>query len=64
MEDRCPLWAQPQHRQWVLEGQRDSRACVPPAENCFMHQAQEKVSLNDRLEKACEPGVDYGECGF
>ena len=51
----------------VLEGQRDSRACVtPPAptENCFMHKAQEKVSLNDRLEKACEPGVDYGECGF
>lgn len=33
------------------------------AENCFMHQSQEKVSLNDRLDKACEPGVDYGEYG-
>ncbi|CAH6779492.1 complement C3 [Phodopus roborovskii] len=33
--------------------------CRCAEENCFMHQAQEKVSLNERLEKACEPGVDY-----
>lgn len=33
-----------------------------PTENCFMHQAQEEVSEKERLEKACEPGVDYGEC--
>lgn len=45
---------------------RGTQEPVPPlpAENCFMHQAQEKVSLNERLEKACEPGVDYGECGL
>ncbi|XP_029772341.1 complement C3-like [Suricata suricatta] len=27
-------------------------------EDCFMHQVN-KVSLSDRLDKACEPGVDY-----
>ena len=36
--------------------------CAPhPAENCFMQQSQEKINLNVRLDKACEPGVDYGE---
>ncbi|MCP6645943.1 hypothetical protein NL493_27700, partial [Klebsiella pneumoniae] len=24
-----------------------------------MHHSDEKVTLNDRLDKACEPGVDY-----
>uniref|UniRef100_A0A673VEQ9 NTR domain-containing protein n=1 Tax=Suricata suricatta TaxID=37032 RepID=A0A673VEQ9_SURSU len=28
-------------------------------EYCFMHQVNKKVSLDDRLDKACEPGVDY-----
>jgi hypothetical protein len=27
-----------------------------------MHQMDEKITLNERLDKACEPGVDYGEC--
>lgn len=33
-----------------------------PTENCFLHQVEDKVTLDDRLDKACEPGVDYGEC--
>lgn len=40
------------------------RLCPLPthlAENCFMHQAEEKVTPEDRLDKACEPGVDYGK---
>lgn len=28
-----------------------------------MHQVDEKVTLDERLDKACEPGVDYGEGG-
>lgn len=31
-----------------------------PAENCFMHQA-DKVTEEYRLDRACEPGVDYGK---
>lgn len=26
-----------------------------------MHHDEEEVTLDDRLERACEPGVDYGE---
>lgn len=26
-----------------------------------MHPMDEKITLDDRLDKACEPGVDYGE---
>lgn len=37
--------------------------CAPyPAENCYMHQSKENIAQNERQEKACEPGVDYGEC--
>ncbi|VFV36969.1 complement c3 [Lynx pardinus] len=28
-------------------------------ENCFMHPMDEKITLDERLDKACEPGVDY-----
>ncbi|XP_045347710.1 complement C3-like [Leopardus geoffroyi] len=28
-------------------------------ENCFMHPMDEKTTLDERLDKACEPGVDY-----
>lgn len=34
-----------------------------PTENCFMHHTEDEVNLEDRLDKACEPGVDYGESG-
>ncbi|KAI5223604.1 complement C3 [Manis pentadactyla] len=33
--------------------------CRCAEENCFMHQVDEKVTLDERLDKACEPGVDY-----
>lgn len=28
-----------------------------------MHHTEDEVNLEDRLDKACEPGVDYGESG-
>ena len=50
------------NRKWVLD-----RVPLPPpthpSENCFMHQPDEEITLDGRLDKACEPGVDYGEWG-
>lgn len=50
------------NRKWVFD-------CVPasppthPSENCFMHHTEEAITLENRLDRACEPGVDYGEWG-
>ena len=50
------------NRKWVFD-------CVPasppthPSENCFMHHTEKAITLEDRLDRACEPGVDYGEWG-
>uniref|UniRef100_A0A8C2NV41 Complement C3 n=1 Tax=Capra hircus TaxID=9925 RepID=A0A8C2NV41_CAPHI len=27
--------------------------------NCFMHHTEKAITLEDRLDRACEPGVDY-----
>lgn len=55
---------EPAPTQAVSWGEVLKSLCAPhPAENCFMHQSQDQVSLNERLDKACEPGVDYGEYG-
>uniref|UniRef100_A0A8C2NTT9 Complement C3 n=1 Tax=Capra hircus TaxID=9925 RepID=A0A8C2NTT9_CAPHI len=46
------------NRKWVFD-------CVPasppthPSENCFMHHTEKAITLEDRLDRACEPGVDY-----
>lgn len=51
------------NRKWVLD-----RVPLPPpthpSENCFMHHLDEEITLDGRLDKACEPGVDYGEWGL
>lgn len=40
---------------------RHDRVPHVPAENCFMQQKQDvPITVNQRIERACEPGVDYG----
>ncbi|XP_039353220.1 uncharacterized protein LOC120380271 isoform X2 [Mauremys reevesii] len=35
---------------------------IVTAESCFMQQkTEDPITLNKRMEEACEPGVDYGE---
>ncbi|CAO2640992.1 Complement C3, partial [Lemmus lemmus] len=64
LEESCTQFYHMDKEDGLLSKLCHNEMCRCAEENCFMHQAQEKVSLNDRLEKACEPGVDYGECGF
>lgn len=51
------------NRKWVLDRAPPAPPPTHPSENCFMHHTEKEVTLEDRLDKACEPGVDYGEWG-
>lgn len=59
LEESCTQFYHMDKEDGMLSKLCHNEMCRCAEENCFMHQAQEKVSLNDRLEKACEPGVDY-----
>ncbi|CAO2640989.1 Complement C3 [Lemmus lemmus] len=59
LEESCTQFYHMDKEDGLLSKLCHNEMCRCAEENCFMHQAQEKVSLNDRLEKACEPGVDY-----
>ncbi|KAK7798966.1 hypothetical protein U0070_014597 [Myodes glareolus] len=59
LEESCTQFYHMDKENGLLSKLCHKEMCRCAEENCFMHQAQEKVSLNDRLEKACEPGVDY-----
>ncbi|XP_057627122.1 complement C3-like [Chionomys nivalis] len=59
LEESCTRFYHMDKEDGMLSKLCHNEMCRCAEENCFMHQAQEKVSLNDRLEKACEPGVDY-----
>ncbi|XP_041524938.1 complement C3-like [Microtus oregoni] len=59
LEESCTQFYHMDKEDGMLSKLCHNEMCRCAEENCFMHQAQDKVSLNDRLEKACEPGVDY-----
>ncbi|KAL1782782.1 complement C3 [Sigmodon hispidus] len=59
LEESCTRFYHLDKEDGMLSKLCHNEMCRCAEENCFMHQSQEKVSLNERLEKACEPGVDY-----
>ncbi|XP_075798668.1 complement C3 [Microtus pennsylvanicus] len=59
LEESCTRFYHMDKEDGMLSKLCHNEMCRCAEENCFMHQSQDKVSLNDRLEKACEPGVDY-----
>ncbi|XP_075798662.1 complement C3-like [Microtus pennsylvanicus] len=59
LEESCTQFYHVDKEDGMLSKLCHNEMCRCAEENCFMHQSQDKVSLNDRLEKACEPGVDY-----
>ncbi|XP_052049729.1 complement C3 [Apodemus sylvaticus] len=59
LEESCTRFYHLEKEDGMLSKLCHNEMCRCAEENCFMHQSQEKVSLNDRLDKACEPGVDY-----
>ncbi|XP_049981294.1 complement C3 isoform X1 [Alexandromys fortis] len=59
LEESCTRFYHMDKEDGMLSKLCHNEMCRCAEENCFMHQAQEEVSLDERREKACEPGVDY-----
>uniref|UniRef100_A0A8C9QDB5 Complement C3 n=1 Tax=Spermophilus dauricus TaxID=99837 RepID=A0A8C9QDB5_SPEDA len=58
LEETCTQFYHPDKEDGMLSKLCHKDLCRCAEENCFMQQ-EEEVTLNDRLDKACEPGVDY-----
>nr|XP_020038664.1 complement C3 [Castor canadensis] len=59
LEETCTQFYHPEKEDGMLSKLCHKDMCRCAEENCFMHQMDEKITLNERLDKACEPGVDY-----
>uniref|UniRef100_A0A8C5LL32 Complement C3 n=1 Tax=Jaculus jaculus TaxID=51337 RepID=A0A8C5LL32_JACJA len=59
LEESCIRFYHPEKADGMLNKLCHKDTCRCAEENCFMHQSIEKVTLKERLDKACEPGVDY-----
>ncbi|XP_053514319.1 complement C3 [Artibeus jamaicensis] len=59
LDETCTRFYHPEKESGMLSKLCHNEMCRCAEENCFMHQAEEKVTPEDRLDKACEPGVDY-----
>lgn len=59
LDETCTRFYHPEKEDGMLSKLCHKDLCRCAEENCFMHRVDDKVTLDDRLEKACEPGVDY-----
>ncbi|XP_078299622.1 complement C3-like isoform X2 [Panthera onca] len=57
LDENCIQFYHPDKEDGLLSKHCHTDVCR--CENCFMHPMDEKITLDDRLDKACEPGVDY-----
>uniref|UniRef100_A0A5G2QME3 Complement C3 n=1 Tax=Sus scrofa TaxID=9823 RepID=A0A5G2QME3_PIG len=59
LDESCTRFYHPEKEDGMLNKLCHKEMCRCAEENCFMHHDEEEVTLDDRLERACEPGVDY-----
>ncbi|KAF0887297.1 CO3 protein, partial [Crocuta crocuta] len=59
LDENCIRFYHPNKEDGLLSKLCHKDMCRCAEENCFMHQVDEKITLDERLDKACEPGVDY-----
>uniref|UniRef100_A0A2K6FFT9 Complement C3 n=1 Tax=Propithecus coquereli TaxID=379532 RepID=A0A2K6FFT9_PROCO len=59
LEESCTQFYHPEKEDGKLSKLCHNELCRCAEENCFMQKSEDKVTLEERLEKACEPGVDY-----
>ncbi|XP_004714292.1 complement C3 [Echinops telfairi] len=59
LEESCTKFYHSDKEDGMLDKICHNEMCRCAEENCFMRQADGKVTLDQRLDKACEPGVDY-----
>nr|XP_023396481.1 complement C3-like [Loxodonta africana] len=61
LEESCTKFYHPEKEDGMLDKLCHKDTCRCAEENCFMRPTSDQVTLDERLDKACEPGVDYGE---
>ncbi|XP_055402214.1 complement C3 [Bubalus kerabau] len=59
LDETCIRFYHPDKEDGMLSKLCHKDTCRCAEENCFMHHTEQEVTLEDRLDKACEPGVDY-----
>ncbi|KAM5230170.1 complement C3-like isoform 2-T2 [Hipposideros larvatus] len=59
LDETCTQFYHPEKEDGMLSKLCHNEMCRCAEENCFMHHENEEVTWEDRLDKACEPGVDY-----
>ncbi|KAM7141304.1 complement C3 [Molossus nigricans] len=59
LDESCTRFYHPEKEEGMLSKLCHNEMCRCAEENCFMHFSEDKVTSEDRLDKACEPGVDY-----
>ncbi|XP_058513897.1 complement C3-like [Ochotona princeps] len=59
LEEACTVFYHPDKEDGMLSKLCHKDMCRCAEENCFLQQPDNKVTENERLDKACEPGVDY-----
>ncbi|XP_004689349.1 PREDICTED: complement C3 [Condylura cristata] len=58
LDETCTKFYHPEKEDGMLSKLCHKDMCRCAEENCFMHP-EGKFTVNDRFDKACEPGVDY-----
>ncbi|XP_016053478.1 PREDICTED: complement C3 [Miniopterus natalensis] len=59
LDETCTRFYHPEKEDGMLSKLCHNEMCRCAEENCFMQHMEDKVTPEDRLDKACEPGVDY-----
>uniref|UniRef100_A0A8C3T8C9 Uncharacterized protein n=1 Tax=Chelydra serpentina TaxID=8475 RepID=A0A8C3T8C9_CHESE len=62
IDDRCTKFYHPSNQSVLFKKLCYGDICRCAEESCFMQQKIEgPITVNKRMEEACEPGVDYGK---
>ncbi|XP_058137965.1 complement C3-like [Dasypus novemcinctus] len=59
LDESCTQFYHPDKEDGMLSMLCHGDLCRCAEENCFMHKENDKVTPDERIDKACEPGVDY-----
>ncbi|XP_059552917.1 complement C3-like isoform X2 [Myotis daubentonii] len=59
LDETCTQFYHPEKEDGLLSKLCHNEICRCAEENCFMHHSEDQVTPDDRVDKACEPGVDY-----
>uniref|UniRef100_A0A2R9B9K1 Complement C3 n=1 Tax=Pan paniscus TaxID=9597 RepID=A0A2R9B9K1_PANPA len=59
LAESCTRFYHPEKEDGKLNKLCRDELCRCAEENCFIQKSDDKVTLEERLDKACEPGVDY-----